>query len=155
TRYGIASSSDGSHLYALSDDGTQATLSVSHDGGISWADTPLVAATSGAIASSADGARSVLMLNGVAEWSEDYGTTRTTVATQSVLAVAVAMSAGGLRVLIADGNGPGSIYLSTDGGGNWGNAIATFATGWAALGMSAEGGHVFALPNGNDQMRQS
>src|SRR5690606_31904505 len=54
TRYGIASSSDGSHLYALSDDGTQATLSVSHDGGISWADTPLVAATSGAIASSAD-----------------------------------------------------------------------------------------------------
>jgi len=156
-RYALASSSDGSHVYALSSQVGFTVIYKSDDGGASWV-TIGVGFVPGAFAVSADGARRVVVFdNGTVIYSPNStGTWSTSPTSLSMTsAAAAAMSADGLRVFAADGGADGKVYRSTNGGANWEAITAVPASGWAALGISADGVRVFALPKGNGQMQQS
>ena len=137
----VASSADGTRLYAASLSGTLVT---STDSGINWSLIPIPVQNSvdwaNNLATSADGAKLAIIIDGTLHVSFDYGASWTP--TGGMMAPSsVALSADGNTIMIG-GNGS-SVLISNDGGASW-TTLPSGSHNWAALALSADGSRFVA-----------
>lgn len=158
----VASSADGTHLAAVSQDNgagdDSGAIYASIDSGFTWARTSAPTQNWVAVASSADGTRFVaaggwdgliyISTNSGADWAQSG-------APESFYWTSIASSADGMKLITAQGllggygGAPGTIYTSTNGGITWMPTTAP-TNDWVSVASSADGTRFVAATSGYD-----
>jgi len=144
---GITSSSDGSHITAISfgwnttssaDGGATWTTPVSGGGGFGW---------DGLASDSTGQYLAVIIAGGIAPFtSSNYGSTWTQHpgATGSAAFDAIASSSDGSHLVAAVGNGSGYMWTSTNFGVSWTQQTGSGSRPWYSVASSSDGTHLAA-----------
>jgi Collagen triple helix repeat (20 copies)/Photosynthesis system II assembly factor YCF48 len=137
--YGVATSADGTNLYALAGAGAPGEVYHSTDSGQTWNNVPSLSGRSlFGIACSSDGTKVLVSENGGSLWvSSDSGSTwAASAANSGGNWWQVSVSSDGTRMAAVDiGN---AVWLSSDSGANW-SATNLAPVYWYSVGMSADG----------------
>lgn len=133
-------SADGSKIYALTEYGSPNYLMVSEDGGATWAQRSVPAATIHTITVADDGSRVYIAhySSGYIYRSTDQGINWTQLtAAGSKGWRELACSTNCAKIFARDGSGP--LMNSTDNGDSWSSQAITAPTSWSDLDVSSDG----------------
>jgi hypothetical protein len=132
----VASSANGSNLVAVANNSNIAGIYYSINGGVTWASSlTFNSPDAGAVASSADGTKFVVSINGVIYTSVNSGVSWTT--RSGPAATGLASSANGSN-LVATVYG-GGVYTSTDAGATWTIQTNAPTAEWFSVASSSDG----------------